>query len=310
MGSTMFDEKLALILDTMPDGVYVTTQDREIVYWSAGAERITGFSAEEAVGSHCYDNILNHTDLDGTRLCFGGCPLEECIRTGEPRTVNEVFLKRKNGERLAVYMKTATFVEDGRTYGVEVFGELEAVAGRELTARVQELSDASITDPLSGLFNRRYFDATLEQQFEMFKRIGRLYGVVQIDIDDFKSINDTLGHATGDDAILFVADVLSRNARKMDVVARYGGDEFAIMCAVGSLEELEAYGRRLLMTARQSRFAPAADAGLALTISVGAALVDGADSEFRSAIARADAAMYEVKHSGRDGLVVSNATGT
>ena len=138
-----------------------------------------------------------------------------------------------------------------------MFGELEAIAGRDLAARIQELSTASITYPLSGLFNRRYLDASLEQQFEMFKRIGRHYGVLHVDVDDFKSINDTLGHAAGDDAIRFVADVLSQSARKMDVVARYGGDEFAIICAVSSLEKLETYGRRLVTMMHASRFAPA-----------------------------------------------------
>ena len=156
-----------------------------------------------------------------------------------------------------------------------MFGELEAIAGRDLAARIQELSTASITDPLSGLFNRRYLDASLEQQFEMFKRIGRHCGVLHVDVDDFKSINDTLGHAAGDDAIRFVADVLSQSARKMDVVARYGGDEFAIICAVSSLEKLETYGRRLVTMMHASRFAPA------------------------------DAA----KRAGRDGLVVSGSAG-
>lgn len=131
MPASTFDSKLALILDTMSDGVYVTTEDREIVYWSSGAERITGFTAAEAVGSHCYDNLLNHTDLDGTRLCFTGCPLQACIESGTPRAISEVFLKRKDGERLAVYVKTATFVEDGRTYGGDEFAIICAVSSLE-----------------------------------------------------------------------------------------------------------------------------------------------------------------------------------
>ena len=177
MPASTINSKLALILDNISDGVYVTTDEREIVYWNSGAERITGYSAAEAVGSHCYDNLMDHTDVHGAHLCFVGCPLRDCIEHGTTRMVSEVFLKRKNGERLAVYVKTATFVEEGRVYGVEVFGELAEVAGRDLAARVQELSTESITDPLSGLFNRRYFDATLEQQYEMFstpRRRGRL----------------------------------------------------------------------------------------------------------------------------------------
>ena len=307
MPASTINSKLALILDNISDGVYVTTDEREIVYWNSGAERITGYSAAEAVGSHCYDNLMDHTDVHGAHLCIVGCPLRDCIEHGTTHMVSEVFLKRKNGERLAVYMKTATFAEEGRVYGVEVFGELAEVAGRDLAARVQELSTESITDPLSGLFNRRYFDATLEQQYEMFKRIGRRYGVLHVDVDDFKSINDTLGHAAGDEAIRFVADILSRSARKMDVVARYGGDEFAVICAVSSSGELETYGRRLVTMMHDSRFAPADESGLALTVSVGGTLVDGGDADARAALMRADDAMYTAKRAGRDGLVISGS---
>ena len=68
---------------------------RWIFYWSRGAERITGYSAEDVVGKHCYDNVLVHTDLDGVNLCFNGCPLEACIASGIGSSVNEVFLKHK-----------------------------------------------------------------------------------------------------------------------------------------------------------------------------------------------------------------------
>ena len=74
-------------------------------------------------------------------------------------------------------------------------------------------------DPLTGIGNRRYFDATHDQQFAMFERIGRRYGVLYIDVDDFKTINDTLGHTGGDEALRFIASIIEHSARKMDVVA-------------------------------------------------------------------------------------------
>jgi len=305
--TSALDARFEHILDAISDGVYVTTADREIVFWSRGAERITGFSAEEVIGKHCYDNVLVHTDLNGRELCFDGCPLQSCIETGTERAVNEVFLRRKDGERLAVYVKTAVLHEGGQDYGVEIFGELESVAGRELVARVQELSDSSVTDSMTGLFNRRYLDAALAQQFALYQRTGRRYGVLYLDIDVFKSINDSLGHAGGDEAIKFVADVISRSARRMDVAARYGGDEFALICAVASRDELLAYARRLVEMVRSSRFAPAEEAGIRVTISGGATLVADSDVDERGALERADAAMYRAKRSGRDDVVVDVA---
>jgi len=294
------------ILDAISDGVYVTGPDRTIVYWSAGAERITGYRADEVVGHRCDENLLGHTDLDGVRICLSGCPLQDCLDTGEGHAISEVFLRRKDGERLAVYVKTALFEIEGERYGVEIFGELESVAGKELAGRIQQLSDSAVSDPLTGLFNRRYLDATLAQQFAMYKRLGRKYGVIQVDIDDVKDINDQLGHLAGDEAIKFVADVLSKSVREMDVAARFGGDEFVVVCALASDADLMTYGRRLVRIIRDSRFAPAEDAGLRVTVSAGGAMVAPEDLDERAALARADAAMYVAKRSGRDDFAVAS----
>ena len=194
--------------------------------------------------------------------------------------------------------------------GVEVFGELRGVAGEALAAQVQELSDSSVTDSLSGLFNRRYFDAALEQSFGMYQRLQRRYGVLHLDIDNFKSINDTLGHAAGDEAIRFVASVLSSNARTMDVAARYGGDEFAVICPVAKLDELEHYWLRLVRLVHESHFAAVDDAGLSLTVSAGGTLVGHSDLDAQATLARADEAMYEVKRAGRYGLAIRVPSGT
>ena len=94
-----------------------------------------------------------------------------------------------------------------------------------------------------------------------------------MDIDTLKEINDRLGHAAGDEAIRFVAGILSDNAREMDVAARFGGDEFVIICGLATEDDLAVYGRRLVRLVHDSRFAPAEDIGLRLTVSAGGALV-------------------------------------
>ena len=297
------------ILDAISDGVYVVGPDRTITFWSAGAERITGYSATEVVGRRCDDDLLAHTDLTGRRLCVGGCPLQTCIETGRDRSIREVFLRRKDGERLAVYVKTTVVEIDGRRHGVEVFGELESVAGKELVARIQELSDSAVSDSLTGLFNRRYLDAALAQHFALYRRLGRRYGVIQMDIDTLKEINDRLGHETGDQAIRFVAGILAGNVREMDVAARQGGDEFVVLCGLATDDDLEVYGRRLVTLVRDSRFAPAEEAGLRLTVSAGGTLVGAEDEDERDALRRADAAMYAAKHNGRDEFVTGAVQG-
>jgi len=303
-GRRAFDRFLADLIDAIPEGIYVTNDQREIVYWSEGAEHITGYSAADVVGSHCYDDILVHEDVYGHKLCTGSCPLEACLADGRPRNVNEVFLKREDGERLPVYVKTRRFTIDGVSYGVEVFGELEAVAGREVTRLIQKLSDTAVTDPLTGLFNRRYIDIALEQQFSLYRRIGQRFGVTQIDIDEFKPVNDGFGHETGDQALRFVATVLSDGTRKMDLLARYGGDEFVVVSAVGGDDDLRHVGERALHAVRGSRFVTPTEEALALTLSVGATMVRPDDESGSAVVARADAAMYEAKHAGGDSFVL------
>ena len=140
----------------------------------------------------------------------------------------------------------------------------------------------------------------LTQQFAMYQRLGRKYGVIQMDIDELKAINDRLGHAAGDGAIRFVAGVLSDNVREMDIAARPGGDEFVIICSLATADDLTVYGRRLVRLIHYSRFGTAEDEGLRVTVSAGGSLVAVDDPDETSALARADAAMYAAKHHGRD----------
>jgi diguanylate cyclase (GGDEF)-like protein/PAS domain S-box-containing protein len=303
-GRRVFDRFLSDLIDAIPEGIYVTNDEREIVYWSEGAEHITGYSAADVVGSHCFDDILVHEDVYGHKLCAGSCPLEECIADGRPRSVNEVFLKREDGERLAVYIKTRRFTIDSRIYGVEVFGELETVAGREVTRLIQKLSDSAVTDPLTGLFNRRYIDVVLEQQFALYRRIGQRFGVTHIDIDDFKPVNDLYGHAAGDEALRFVATVLSDGTRKMDLLARYGGDEFVVVSAVGADDDLRRVGERAVQSVRSSRFVTPTEETLTMTVSVGATLATPDDESGAVVLARADDALYEAEHAGGDRFVL------
>ena len=206
-----------------------------------------------------------------------------------------MLLKREDGERLAVYIKTRRFAIDGCSYGVEVFGELETVAGREVTRLIQKLSDQAVTDPLTGLFNRRYIDIVLEQQLSLYQRIGQRFGVTQIDIDDFKPVNDAFGHATGDEALRFVATILSDGTRKVDLLARYGSDEFVVVSAVGDDDGPRRLGERALHSVRGSRFVTPSEEALAMTVSIGATLVRPDDESGALVLARADDALYEAK---------------
>ncbi|MFZ2413937.1 MAG: sensor domain-containing diguanylate cyclase [Candidatus Cryosericum sp.] len=296
------DDNLRSILDAVSDGVYVTTREREIVFWSKGAERITGYSSDEVLNRHCYDNILVHTDMLGKNLCFDGCPLQKCIETGERQDVKEVFLKRKDGERIAVYVKTSVLQIGDEQYGVEVFGELQSAAGSALADQLKQLSDVSIVDQLTGLYNRRYINTILEQQYGLFKRHFQRFGLVMIDIDKFRNINDTFGHLAGDEALKFVASVVRRTMRSMDFLARFGGDEFIIVCPLIELEGVEKLSQRIVELVHHSTLSsPNAEGSvIEVSVSVGGSMVDYKDKSADDVIKRADEALYRVKRDGGD----------
>jgi len=296
----VLDESLRGILDAVSDGVYVTTVEREIVFWSKGAERITGYSSDEVLKQHCYDNILVHMDVLGKNLCFDGCPLQKCIETGERQEAKELFLKRKDGERLGVYVKASVLQVGDERYGVEIFGELQSVTGSALADQLKQLSDVSIVDHLTGLYNRRYIDTILEQQYELFKRHFQRFGLVMIDVDKFKSINDTFGHLAGDEVLKSVASVLQRSLRSMDFLARFGGDEFIIVCPLVELEGIEKLGERIVGLVHHSVLSSPDNPQdvIEVSVSIGGSIVDYKDKSANSVIERADEALCRVKRDG------------
>jgi diguanylate cyclase (GGDEF)-like protein/PAS domain S-box-containing protein len=302
MNVGILDESLRGILDAVSDGVYVTTGEREIVFWSKGAERITGYSSDEVLNRHCYDNILIHTDVLGKNLCFDGCPLQKCIETGERQEAKEVFLKRKDGKRLAVYIKALVLQVGDERYGVEVFGELESVAGSALAERLKQLSDTSIVDQLTGLYNRRYVDTILDQQYGLFKRHFQRFGLVMIDVDKVKNINDTFGHLAGDEALKFVASVVQHTMRSMDFLARFGDDEFIIVCPLVELEGIEKLSQRIVELVHHSILSsPEGEKNvIEVSVSVGGSMVDYKDTSATDVIARAEEALSRVKRDGGD----------
>lgn len=300
MRESVIEESLRGILDAVSDGVYVTTAERKIVFWNKGAERITGYSADEVLNKHCYDNILVHMDVLGKNLCFDGCPLQKCMETGERQEAKELFLKKKDGQRLAVYVKASVLVIGSERYGVEIFGELQSVAGSTLAEQLKELADSSIMDPLTGVYNRRYVDTILEQQYGLFKRHFQRFGLVMIDVDHFKSVNDTFGHLAGDEALKLVASVLRGSVRSVDCLARFGGDEFIIVCPLVELEGIEKLSERIVEMVHHSVLSSPENPkqSIQVSISVGGSMVDYKDKSAEDIIARADEALYRVKRDG------------
>ena len=173
--------------------------------------------------------------------------------------------------------------------------------------RVAVLEHETITDHLTGLFNRRYVERRLKEEWARAKRHGLPLSVLLLDLDHFKGINDTHGHAAGDLVLSEVGKLLLETVRETDVVARYGGEEIIVIAPNTSIGAAHALAERLRqrVEGRQADLASGRPADrVAVTVSVGAAAMDPGDREGSSLVRRADVALYRAKQAGRNRTVV------
>ena len=168
---------------------------------------------------------------------------------------------------------------------------------KELEAQLRELAQ---TDSLTGLSNRRYFESEAKRQLDFLRRYGPGGGLFILDIDRFKTINDTFGHGAGDEALKTVARVMNDCIRTSDACARVGGDEFAILLPGVGRKEAELLAMGLLGSIREQSLSNDG-ATISITVSVGVALFRHLDADDLDAlVAAADRAMYDAKRGGGD----------
>jgi diguanylate cyclase (GGDEF)-like protein/PAS domain S-box-containing protein len=285
------------VLDNLFDGVYFTDRQRRITYWNQAAEHLTGFRAEEVLGTRCADNILMHVDGFGRLLCTGECPLSRAMADGRPRRA-EVYLHHKDGHRVPVEVRVSPIRgKDGEVVGaVEVFNDNSRQ--RAVRERARELAKLAFLDPASEVANRRYLEQQLSQQFHQHSEFGVPFGIMLADLDELKQINDTYGHGAGDAALFTVARTLSGCVRASDVLGRWGGDEFLAILAGITEEILTETSARCKALVAQS-MVPVASSQIQVSISVGTAIVAPGDSR-ESLLSRADQNLYRCKHSSRN----------
>lgn len=291
------------LLDNLYDGVYFVDLQRRITYWNSGAERITGYKAAQVDGKSCSDNILNHCTEEGRELCKTQCPLVRSMKTGRPSEA-EVFLRHASGHRVPVSVRVSPIYNDetGKIVGaVEIFSNNVKVfrARRKINA----LKQKAFFDPLTQLGNRRYLEVHFPSSLTDMKTESIRHGLLFIDIDHFKQINDQYSHNAGDQAIVMVAKTLRANLRDSDILVRWGGEEFVVLLRDNIPAETRSIAEKIRALIERSRLT-IGESLLQVTVSVGATLLR-ADDNLESAIQRADALMYQSKSSGRNRVTFS-----
>ena len=176
-----------------------------------------------------------------------------------------------------------------------------AIENARLFAETTRLAN---TDPLTGLYNHRYFYHLLETELKRARRYGRSLSLIMLDIDHFKQFNDRFGHLSGDEALRCLAQILRKNSRGVDMVARYGGEEFAIILPETDLPQGSIQAERLRAAAAEQEWPESQ-----LTISLGVAPLTAEMARAEDLVRDADRALYEAKDAGRNQVCLSRLTG-
>jgi diguanylate cyclase (GGDEF)-like protein/PAS domain S-box-containing protein len=286
------------LLDHMSNGVYFVNRERKILYWNKGAYRLTGYKAEEIMGKHCQDNILCHVDKTGNMLCANGCPLSAAIADGKSREVN-IFLRHKQGLRVPV----SVWVQPMRAADGSVIGAVEIFSCNSAEIEVQRRADAmnrlAFLDHLTQLPNRRFLEMSLRTALTEFQEHKDPLGLLVIDLDRFKEINDNFGHSGGDRALHEAARTMTGSLRPADTVGRWGGDEFLAIVRNVNKDVLIKLAERCVVLMAQTSVPGNDERRISLSISVGAALSRTGETA-EELIKRADELMYQSKIGGRN----------
>ncbi len=169
----------------------------------------------------------------------------------------------------------------------------------------ETLQSQSVRDPLTGLFNRRYLEESLDRELAHAGRNRRPLGLIMIDLDRFKGYNDHLGHPAGDELLRRIADLLKHGVRAGDIACRYGGDEFAVILPGAALETTRVRAIELILAVKKLNDGSITNAPQAVTLSTGVAAFPEHGANARDLLHSADVALYQAKAQGRGRAVVA-----
>jgi diguanylate cyclase (GGDEF)-like protein len=202
------------------------------------------------------------------------------------------------GVLMSSFSRMLTTIEDQATQ-INTFAAQLDSAYKDLEATNSRLKDLSFKDEVTDLYNRRFFFIRLEEEISRFHRFGHPLSAVLVDLDDFKAVNDELGHTAGDNTLREVAQLMVQQSRSDNIMARYGGDEFAILLVETPKAGASCYAERLRQALADCPFSHSRQ----ITASFGiASLPEDSLASSEALIRAADEALYAAKREGKNGV--------
>src|SRR5829696_1289275 len=282
-----------MVLKSAGEGIFGLDLRGEVTFVNPAASDMTGWSIEDLLDRPMH-NLLHHTKPAGAPYTREECPIYAALEDGITHSRDDEVFWRKDGTRFPVEYISSPIFEDGEIVGA-------VVTFRDITERKaleQQLQHQAFHDPLSGLPNRALFMDRLERAITRANRRGTKIAVLFVDLDNFKVINDSLGHEVGDLLLVAVAERLKTCLRPEDTAARLGGDEFTILVEdIASVGEVVRIAERIAEILRPP-FALEEQEVFA-TVSTGIALNSTAQEQPADLLRHADLAMYRAKLRGK-----------
>jgi diguanylate cyclase (GGDEF)-like protein/PAS domain S-box-containing protein len=285
-------ERFRSLVQNSSDVIALLGSDLTIRYHTPSVERVLGYGEDELVGVGLAD-VMTQSDTASLTEFFE----HVCASPATPMP-RDLSLRRKDGSTVQLESVFNNLLDDANIAGV-------VVTARDVTERRRleaQLAHQAFHDSLTGLANRALFADRVGHALDRGHRRRNLFAVLFVDLDDFKTVNDSLGHAAGDELLVTVARRLERCLRPEDTCARLGGDEFAIMIeGISDLSAAVLVARRILATIGE----PSKVLGSEVSVSASVGIAFGSGTESASEVLRsADLAMYRAKGDGKSRFAV------
>jgi diguanylate cyclase (GGDEF)-like protein/PAS domain S-box-containing protein len=279
------NEILSTIMESARDAIIMIDDKGNVTFWNPAAERLFGYSREEVMGKELHRLMIQDERLyEMYKEAFKRFQLRGKV-TAAGKTI-ELKAKHKDGREIDVELSLSALKIKDAWYAV---GIVRDISDRK---RFEELL---YRDPLTNIYNRRFFMQMLEQEMERTRRNGKPFSIIMLDLDHFKSVNDRFGHAAGDMVLKSVADMIKGRIRKTDYFARWGGEEFIILLPETSVEDAAGLAEELRKHLNSMTLPEVGR----VTASFGVAGYRTSDT-IDTILMRADSMLYEAKDAGRN----------
>jgi len=296
------EEQVRLLLNSTAEAIYGIDIQGRCTFANPSCLRMLGYEDTSQLLGKNMHTLIHHSTPDGIPMAIEDCRIYRALQEGKGVQVDDEVLWKVDGTSFPVeYFSYPQLVNGKVSGGVVTFLDItkRKKAEEDLRESERKYRELSIVDNLTRLYNSRYFYGQLEIEIDRFNRYGEPLTLILLDIDDFKSFNDTYGHVEGDQVLSGLGQVIKRCLRKTDSGYRYGGEEFTVLLPVTRSEAGLITAERIRTEFKKETFSPWPGQSVHLTTSIGIAQYRP-DEGMKAFVQRVDQLMYQAKKKGKD----------